>query len=347
MGVPPIAPWELSQMNYRPLGSTGISVSAIAFGAGPVSGLMTGADVVAQREVIARALALGVNWFDTAATYGDGRSEASLGQALADIRPGTPVHIATKVRVRLTNQTDLRPLVVESMQQSLSRLKTNRVALLQIHNAITRNREDQPTSITPDDVLGPHGLLAGLEDVRQRGWAEHFGLTGIGDAGSLRTVMQSGRFATIQAPFHHLNPSALRQTPAFLCDPDYGGFLRDAAQLGMGLFAIRVFAAGALLGAEPSAHTLKTPFFPLALFQRDAARARRLAERIGSQSRLYETALRYVLSQPEMAAAIVGFSDPAHVEAAARIATLPPLTADELRRWDAMRDDALSQESQA
>src|SRR5438046_310614 len=83
-----------------------------------------------------------------------------------------------------------------------TRLKLPHVILLQIHNSITRNRHDQPTSITVDDVLGPMGLLAGMEEVRAAGWVDHFGLTGIGDAESLKAVMQSGSFATIQAPFH-------------------------------------------------------------------------------------------------------------------------------------------------
>ena len=47
----------------------------------------------------------------------------------------------------------------------------------------------------------------------------------------------------------------------------------------MGVFAIRVFAGGALLGQPPSAHTLKTPYFPLALYERDAERARQLLRR--------------------------------------------------------------------
>src|SRR5579862_2466467 len=164
-------------MQFRPLGSTGISVSAISFGAGPVSGLLTSASNEAQQLVIARAVELGVNWFDTAATYGHGQSEANLGAALASIRSQQPLHVATKVRVQLTTETDLRPLVVASVRSSLERLKLPRVTLLQIHNSITRNRNDQPTSITPDDVLGPTGLSAGMEEVRARGWVEYLGLT--------------------------------------------------------------------------------------------------------------------------------------------------------------------------
>ncbi|MEI6537997.1 MAG: aldo/keto reductase, partial [Planctomycetota bacterium] len=267
-------------MQYRPLGTTGISVSTVSFGAGPVSGLLTGDAVDTQRAVVQRAVELGVNWFDTAAGYGNGQSELHLGAALSGIRSDQPLHVATKVRVELTTQTDLRPLVVASVKESLSRLNLPRVTLLQIHNSITLNRLDQPTSITPEDVLGPRGLLAGMQEVRAAGWVDQFGLTGIGDAKALCTVMRSQEFATIQAPVHFLNPSALRPTPSELCDPDFGGFLRTAHELGMGIFAIRVFAAGALLGAEPSPHTFQTPFFPLDLYRRDEARVRQLSERL-------------------------------------------------------------------
>ena len=319
-------------MLFRPLGSTGISVSAIAFGAGPVSGLMTSATSDKHRAVVAKAIELGVNWFDTAATYGNGQSEANLGDALANIRCDNPIHVATKVRVMPTDQGDLRSLVVRSVKESLSRLRLPRVTLLQIHNSITHRRNDQPTSITPEEVVGPKGLLAGMEDVRSAGLVDHFGLTGIGDADALRTVICSSRFATIQAPFHMLNPSTLIETPANLCDPDYGGFLREAHELGMGLFAIRVFAAGALLGAEPSSHTLQTPFFPLPLYQRDVARVRELEQLLGTSQTVREIALRYVLSQSAFASAIIGFGATTHVEEAVRLVEMGGLPAAELSR---------------
>lgn len=332
-------------MQYRPLGSTGVSVSILSFGAGPVSGLMTGNEDDRQQAVIARAVELGVNWFDTAATYGNGQSERSLGIALARLRPDQPLHVATKVRVDVTKEMDLRPMVVNSVRESLARLKLTRVTLLQIHNSITWNRHDQPTSITPDDVLGPHGLLAGMQEARDAGWVDHFGLTGIGDADALQTVMQSRKFATIQAPVHLLNPSALRKTPNTLCDPDYGGFLQTAHKLGMGIFAIRVFAAGALFGAEPSAHTLKTQFFPLDLYRRDLDRAQRLTARMESVSDLREYALRYVLLQPEISSAIVGFGNTEHVELAVRIADSEPLSMSELKQLETLRDSAINETS--
>ena len=323
-------------MQFRSLGTTGLSVSVIAFGTGPVSGLMTSMSTDTQRLVIAKAVELGVNWFDTAATYGNGQSESGLGEALASIRDKGPLYVATKVRVQLKGETDLRPLVAASVAQSLERLQMPRVTLPQIHNSITRNRNDQPTSITPEDVLGPQGLLAGMEDVREAGLIDHFGLTGIGDADALNTVIASGRFATIQAPVHLLNLSALRTRPGEKCDPDYGGFLHAAAKQGMGIVAIRIFAAGALIGAMPSSHTLQTPFFPLSLYLRDQARSNELVKRIGSIEALREVALRCVVSHPQITSAIIGLGEASHVEEAARIADMELLTDNETTMLEEM-----------
>ena len=54
-------------MIVRTLGRTGLRVSAVSFGAGPVSGLMTGTDADLQHATVARAIERGINWFDTAA----------------------------------------------------------------------------------------------------------------------------------------------------------------------------------------------------------------------------------------------------------------------------------------
>ncbi|RPI00322.1 MAG: aldo/keto reductase, partial [Zetaproteobacteria bacterium] len=60
-------------MEYRTLGRTGIRVSAVVFGAGPVSGWMDELARDEQCAVIRQALDVGINWFDTAAGYGNGR----------------------------------------------------------------------------------------------------------------------------------------------------------------------------------------------------------------------------------------------------------------------------------
>src|SRR4249920_2683085 len=112
-------------MEYRTLGSTGLAVSAIAFGAGPVSQLLTGDCQQAQRETILRAVELGVNWFDTAATYGEGRSEESLGRVFQELGPTATaaVHVATKVRIPVAALHDIRRFVLDSVALSLKRLQ--------------------------------------------------------------------------------------------------------------------------------------------------------------------------------------------------------------------------------
>ncbi len=328
-------------MQTRSLGNTGIQIPHVAFGAGPVPAVMTAGSSEAQTRLVAHAISNGITWFDTAAGYGEGRSEAALGEALEEFAPPVPFHVASKVRIASQEgDIDFRPLVVRSVEESLQRLRLPGLTLLQLHNSITRNRGDQPTSVTPEDVLGPRGILEGMEEVRTRGWVRHLGLTGIGDAASLEAVMRSGHFSTIQAPLHLLNPSALLTTPAQLCDPDYGGFLRVAHELGMGIFAIRVYAAGALVGAPPSAHTKKTPFFPLELYKRDQERYRRLVHHLGSEKAVRELALRFVLSLPAITSAILGFSETSHIDEAVRIASLPPLASEEFNSIHSLWNDS-------
>lgn len=300
-------------MQYRTLGRTGIKVSVISFGAGPVSGLMTGTDVKAQRDVVAAAIDAGINWFDTAPGYGAGSSEANLGRALSEIKPAQPVHIATKVRIPLDSTEPIGDLIRRSVEESLQRLRVSSVTLLQLHNGITVGRGDEPASITPDDILSWGGVADMFDRLRDEGLIRHSGLTGTGQPLAIKTVIRSGRFDTVQTPYNALNPSAGATSSVQPGDIDYGNILADCAEQQMGVFAIRVFAAGALLGQAPSAHTLKTPYFPLDLYQRDAARAEQLRAELRDGESMTAFALRFVLSHSAVSSAIIGFGSPSHV----------------------------------
>ncbi|MFO0796428.1 MAG: aldo/keto reductase [Gemmataceae bacterium] len=298
-------------MNQRVLGRTGLRVSELAFGCGPVSGLLTGDDSALQRGTVERALAAGVNWFDTAAGYGDGRSEANLGRALAELGAAGCVHVATKVRVPLDRLDDPAGAVADSVRASLARLRLPRVSLLQLHNGVTARRGDEANSVAVADVLRPGGVRAAMERVKADGLADFVGLTGTGDPAALRELIRSGGFDTVQSPYHLLNPSAGQPGTAAAGDTDYGNVFADCHAAGVGVFAIRVFAGGALLGRPPSAHTLKTPYFPLALYERDAARAAALGADAAA-------AVRFALAHPAVCSAVVGFGAPADVDAARR-----------------------------
>ena len=303
-------------MHYRSFGTTGIEISALSFGAGPVSSLMVGEDGERQCAVIAAALDRGVNWFDTAATYGAGQSERNLGRALEQLDVAERVHVATKVRLTLNDLADIRSAVRRSFDESLKRLRQSSVTLLQLHNAITARRDDEPTSITPGDVLGRGGVADAFEELRAEGLASHLGLTGIGQPAALETVIRSGRFAAMQTPYHLLNPSAGRTMAEGFSETNYGNIIAACADQRMGVLAIRTLAGGALAHRPPSAHTLKTPFFPFALYERDRRRAARLQETLGAERPLEREAIRFALAHPSIHSAIIGFAETRQIDEA-------------------------------
>src|SRR5512133_2388029 len=121
-------------MQYRELGRTGWKVSAISFGAWAIGG--TWGDVRDEESLSAlhRALDLGVNFFDTADVYGDGRSEQLLARLRKERRE--PFHIATKIGRRSDphvasgyNKKNLTAFV----ERSLKNLETEALDLVQLH----------------------------------------------------------------------------------------------------------------------------------------------------------------------------------------------------------------------
>lgn len=303
-------------MLQRPIGQTGLSISEIAMGCGPVSALMTGTASEQQLAVVRQAIAAGINWFDTAPGYADGQSERSLGQCLAVCDPHRETQIGTKVRLLRNSGVSFRAQILECFRQSLQRLQRPSVALLQLHNAITSIPDAQPFSVTPEEVLGAGGVADCFEELRQDGQIQAAGLTGTGDTTALTTVISSQRFQTIQLPLNllHSLPGA---------DPQPLQLLAACEVAGVSVLAIRIFAAGALLGRPPSAHTLQTPFFPLALYQRDAELAEELCQGWTFGDRLLRT-IEYPLSQTAVAAAIVGIADPAELLTIRRQYQSPP-----------------------
>src|SRR6516165_10258077 len=84
-------------METRTLGRAGLEVSVLGFGCGAVGGLMVGGSPGDQERAVARAIELGINYFDTAAMYSNGESERNLGRVMKSLRPD--IRVGTKVRV--------------------------------------------------------------------------------------------------------------------------------------------------------------------------------------------------------------------------------------------------------
>src|SRR5216683_2201530 len=93
-------------MQQRPLGNTGLDVSALGFGCGAVGGLMVRGDADEQRQAVTRALDAGITYFDTAASYGDGLSEEHLGRVMRDLGTWSKVTVGTKFRLRPEDLSD-------------------------------------------------------------------------------------------------------------------------------------------------------------------------------------------------------------------------------------------------
>src|ERR1700682_5185504 len=127
-------PWtnRRSCVRYRKIGRSELLVSEIGFGCGGNAGLMVRGRPAEQLPIVARALELGVSYFDNAPDYGDGIAETNLGLALKTL--GARPVLNTKVEIRADNLGDVADHVVRSAEGSLRRLGVERIDVFQIHN---------------------------------------------------------------------------------------------------------------------------------------------------------------------------------------------------------------------
>src|SRR5216683_4767456 len=139
-------------MEQRPLGNTGLQVSALGFGCGAVGGLMVRGDPKERLRSVARALEAGITYFDTAPSYGDGASEEHLGQAVRELGVREQILIGTKVRLGPEQLTAPVPAVRRSLGQSLARLGLDQVDLVHFHNPIATDASTPSGSGVPEEV---------------------------------------------------------------------------------------------------------------------------------------------------------------------------------------------------
>jgi len=316
-------------MEQRPFGSTGISVSALGFGCGAVGGLLVRGDADEQRRAVSRALDAGITYFDTAAQYGDGRSEEHLGRVMRELGAWSRVVVGTKVRLGPQDLSSPETAIRASLEASLRRLGRRDVEVFHLHNPIGLTRSDAD-SLDMATALG--SVARGLEAARQAGLARHIGFTGLGESDALRDVATSGVLETMQSYFNAINPSA-GYPGAHGGEQDFDGLIDAAAGTGLGVIAIRVLAAGALAAQRERHANAGDPGGPLqgnADYTHDVNRAKDLswfATEAGLESPI-EMGVRFALSKPGISTILVGYSDYAQLEDAIRWAERGPLPAD-------------------
>ena len=319
-------------MDYRPLGSTGLNVSEIGFGCGNVGGLMIRGEHGDQVKAVARAMELGINYFDTAPSYGDGQSETNLGRVLKEL--SADVYVGTKFRVATHEPGRVKGNVIASVEESLARLQREQVDLMQMHNHVASVADGG--SIAPEEAMGE--VVEALGELRDQGKVRFWGMTAVGETAALHRVIDSGKLNTVQSVYNLVNPSAGTAVPPRFDMPDYGNLIGRASANGMGVLVIRVLAAGALSG-EATRHSVAVPTVaPIGSgrdYGQDQARAEgfRFLQQEGYVGSLVEASLRFALGNAGVSSVLVGYSSLEHLEQAVESAArgpLPPEATDRL-----------------
>jgi aryl-alcohol dehydrogenase-like predicted oxidoreductase len=320
----------------RTLGRTGLRVSALGFGCGNVGGLIIRGTAAERERAVARAIELGINYFDTAPSYGDGVSERHLGQALAALR--ADVLVGTKFRLEPAERGSVvAAAIARSLEQSLQRLGRDRVDLLQCHDPIhTEPRTAGPSANELIETVGP-----ALDRLRDQGKLRFWGITAFGDTEALHQVVASGRLDTAQVFHNLLNPSAGVEVPPGFPGQDFRRLLPRARATGVGVINVRVLAAGALSGVTGRHATAAPAVDPIASgpdYPTDVRRAGMLRALVteGYAETLVEAALRFPLGSPAVSTILLGYSDLPQLEYAAAAVARGPLPPAALTLLDAL-----------
>lgn len=314
-------------MKYTKLGPTGLTVSRIclgcmSYGEPNRGGHPWSLDEEASRPFIARALELGINFFDTANVYSDGSSEEIVGRALGDMTTRDEVVIATKVQGRMrpgANGAGLsRKAIMSEIDNSLRRLGTDYVDLYQIH------RWDYRTPIEE--------TLEALHDVVKAGKARYIGASSMFAwqfAKALFTADLHGwtRFVSMQDHYNLLQREEEREMLPLCVDQ------------GIGVIPWSPLARGRLTRDwDASTARTETDEFGRNLYG-GVASDRVVADAVANLARARDVpraqvALAWLLAQDVVTAPIVGATRPEHLEDAAAAVDLE-LSADEVEQLEA------------
>ena len=312
-------------MQYNSLGRTGLNVSRVGFGGGGI-GQVWGATTRDEAvRAVHRALDLGINYFDVAPAYGDGKAEEALGIALEG--RSEEVIIGTKVRVPADDLANAADNVQRSMETSLRLLKRDSVDILHVHNRFTENRGDTPNSLSAEDVMGP--VLEAYQAVQQSGKTRFIGLSAMDhQVPALNKIMDTGDWDTVLAYYNLLNQTAQLPPPPGVDLFDNGQNILLAKKHNMGVIGIRSHAAGALTAAVdrpvPSGNDL---------LRQDIARAAQLGFLLdGDIKTLSHAATVFCLMNEDIHTTVPGVKNQAETEEMAGCIDLTPFSAAQMTR---------------
>lgn len=310
-------------------GATGLEVSRLTFGCGAVGGLMTKGEPTDQDRAVAWARDSGINFFDTAASYGDGASEVNLGRALGGNTDG--IIVSSKVGLTTEDLTDVSGAVARSLDASLGRLGLDHIDLFQLHNTI--GRADARGTLSIRQVFDE--VVPAFEAMRDAGKIRFLGFTAKGEPADLHALVEAGCFDSAQVFYNLLVPSAGEAVPAGYPAEDYRQLLDVAKGHGVGAIGVRVLAGGALSGSEerhPLGMASVTPIGSNTDYATDVQRARRFRALVddGLATSLPELAVRYAISNDALPTTEIGIATLDEFRFAASAVEKGPLPSDAL-----------------
>jgi aryl-alcohol dehydrogenase-like predicted oxidoreductase len=316
-------------MQYRELGRTGWKVSSVSFGAWAIGGSWGAVRDIESLAALNRALDLGVNLFDTADVYGDGRSERLLAQLRR--QRTDPFYVATKAGRRLEPHTAAgydRANLTAFVERSLKNLKMEALDLLQLH-------------CPPTDVYYMPEVFGILDDLVNAGKLRYYGVSVEKVEEALKAI-QYPQVQSVQIIFN-----LFRQRPAEL-------LFEQAKERGVGILARVPLASGMLTGKLRA----DTTFAPEdhRFFNREGESFDRgetfsgvdysaaleavadLEAVCPTDLSLAQFALRWILMSEAVTCTIPGAKRPAQVEENCSASDLPPLSEDTMAHVRAIYD---------
>ena len=310
-------------MEYRELGRTGWKFSAISFGAWAIGGTWGTVDDKESLAALHKALDLGVNFFDTADVYGDGRSERLLAKLRKERKE--PFYIATKAGRRLDPHVSAgysRHNITSFVERSLKNLATDSIDLLQLH-------------CPPTEVYYRPEVFGVLDDLVKAGKLRHYGVSVEKVEEGLKAIEYPG-VQSVQIVFN-----IFRQRPAEL-------FFEEAQRRRVGILARLPLSSGMLAGkltrdsrfsrddhrnfnrhgeAFDRGETFSGIDYEVGLNTVDALRPL-----VPPGHTMAQMALRWILLFSEVTCAIPGAKRPEQVQENVAAADLPSLPEDTVRR---------------
>jgi aryl-alcohol dehydrogenase-like predicted oxidoreductase len=319
-------------MNYRELGRTGWKVSEISFGAWAIGSMWGSVDEKESMAALHKALDVGINFFDTADVYGDGRSERLLGR-LRKERQET-FYIATKAGRKLNPHTPEgynRENLTRFVEDSLGNLQTDCLDIVQLH-------------CPPNQVYYTPETFEALEGLVKAGKIRHYAVSVSTCEEGLKALEYPG-IQSVQIIFN-----MFRHRPAEL-------FFPEAKRRRVGILARVPLASGMLTGRM----TRETTFTDddHRKFNRQGAKFDKgetfsgvdynLGLDIVDQLRplapdgatMAQLALRWILMFDAVTCAIPGGKRPSQVEDNARASDLPPLSDEAMQKVRELYDTRL------